>query len=160
MVIYNSLICIHMENFRCKIHGCCCPRADSLNSSQLVFIATVNLSLAAPCQSWKMINCSWHQWRQADTSLLFSTGSVSKCPSTEEDSLVIKTHFHPSLWCPGIRLILDPWRRCPGWLRAFPPSFPSRTLYSSISMCLLTGWWVSASAWVTFVASGSAKYLG
>lgn len=123
-----------------KFMAACCPRAASLwtlvnRSLQPQW----SLSLAAPWQSWKTIHCSWHQSRQAGTLSHF--GSVSKCPSRDEGSMVTQTHFGPSVWCPSTRLTSDTLGQCPSWLRAFPPSFPSRTLYPPISICPLPGWW-------------------
>lgn len=123
-----------------KFMAACCPRAESLwTEGNQSLSPQWSLSLAAPLP--KLKNYPQHQWCQAGTPLPFPTGSVSKCPSREEGSLVTQTYFHPPVWCPGIRLTSDTLGECPGWLRTFPPSFASRTLYPPISICPLPDRW-------------------
>lgn len=122
-----------------KIAAACCPRAASL------WTLSTGLCSHSEVYHWQLPDKVEKRSTAPGIShakqVPFPTGSVSKCPSREEGSMVTQTRFDPSVWCPSTRLTSDTLGQCPGWLRAFPPSFPSRTLYPPISICPLPGWW-------------------
>lgn len=143
MVTYNSLICIHMENFRYKIHSCLLSQSwVSPNRGQAVFAATVEFITGGSLPKLK------------NAPPLLVSEMPSGHPITPSHCIGVRTSQHrgrqpvqsdpfpPSSVMSRHQVNLRHLRPVPvsGCLRAFPPTFPSRTLYPPFSICPLPGW--------------------